>query len=60
MMTVGLYQFILLSGGQGVPSWMIGGHAHLDVLSMLAIVMSFAEAARVSPRPELVESARNS
>lgn len=42
MMTVGLYQFILLSGGQGVPGWMIGGHAHLGVLSILAIVMGFA------------------
>jgi len=42
MMTVGLYQFILLSGGQGVPSWMIGGHAHLGVISILAIVVGFA------------------
>lgn len=42
MMSVGLYQFVLLSGGQGVPGWMIGGHAHLGVLSILAIVMGFA------------------
>ncbi len=42
MMTVGLYQFVLLSGGQGVPGWMIGGHAHLGVISILAIVVGFA------------------
>lgn len=42
MMAVGLYQFVLLSGGQGVPSWMVGGHAHLGVLSILAIVVGFA------------------
>lgn len=42
MMVVGLYQFILLSGGTGVPGWMIGGHAHLGVISILAIVMGFA------------------
>jgi hypothetical protein len=42
MMAVGLHQFVLLSGGQGVPGWMIGGHAHLGVLSILAIVMGFA------------------
>lgn len=42
MMTVGLYQFVLLAGGKGVPGWMIGGHAHLGVLSILAIVMGFA------------------
>jgi hypothetical protein len=42
MMTVGLYQFSLLAGGQGVPGWMIGGHAHLGVLSIIAIVMGFA------------------
>ena len=42
MMTVGLYQFVLLAGGQGVPGWMIGGHAHLGVISILAIVMGFA------------------
>ncbi|WP_424005557.1 hypothetical protein ACOZ4I_19460 (plasmid) [Haloarcula salina] len=42
MMVVGLYQFILLSDGTGVPGWMIGGHAHLGVISILAIVMGFA------------------
>lgn len=42
MMTVGLYQFVRLSGGAGNPSWMIGGHAHLGVLSILAVVMGFA------------------
>lgn len=42
MMTVGLYQLVLLSGGDGVPGWMMGGHAHLGVLSILAIVMGFA------------------
>ncbi len=42
MMTVGLYQFILLSGGQVVPPWMVGGHAHLGVISILAIVVGFA------------------
>ncbi|WP_276273792.1 hypothetical protein [Haloarcula litorea] len=42
MMTVGLYQFVRLAGGQGVPGWMIGGHAHLGVLSILAIVLGFA------------------
>ncbi|WP_424002961.1 hypothetical protein ACOZ4I_03195 [Haloarcula salina] len=42
MMTVGMYQFVLLSGGSSVPGWMIGGHAHLGVLSILAIVMGFA------------------
>lgn len=42
MMAVGLHQFTLLAGGQGVPGWMIGGHAHLGVLSILAIVMGFA------------------
>ena len=42
MMAVGLHQFSLLAGGQGVPGWMIGGHAHLGVLSILAIVMGFA------------------
>lgn len=42
MMAVGLHQFVLLSGGQTVPAWMIGGHAHLGVLSILAVVMGFA------------------
>jgi len=42
MMVVGLYQFVRLSGGTGVPGWMVGGHAHLGVISILAIVMGFA------------------
>jgi len=42
MMAVGLYQFTLLTGGNGIPGWMIGGHAHLGVISILAIVMGFA------------------
>ena len=42
MMAVGLHQFVILSGGNPVPGWMIGGHAHLGVLSILAIVMGFA------------------
>lgn len=42
MMTVGLYQFILLSGGQAPPGWMVGGHVHLGVLSILSIVLGFA------------------
>lgn len=42
MMAVGLHQFTLLSQGGTVPPWMIGGHAHLGVLSILAIVMGFA------------------
>lgn len=42
MMVVGLYQFSLLASGNGVPGWMIGGHAHLGVISILAIVMGFA------------------
>jgi hypothetical protein len=39
---VGLHQFVILSGGDAVPGWMIGGHAHLGVISILAIVMGFA------------------
>jgi hypothetical protein len=42
MMTVGLYQNMLLAGGTAVPSWLVGGHAHLGVLSILAIVLGFA------------------
>jgi hypothetical protein len=42
MMTVGLYQFVLLSGGEAVPGWMVGAHAHLGVISILAIVVGFA------------------
>lgn len=44
MMCVGLYQNVLImqGGPAAVPAWMIGGHAHLGVLSILAIVMGFA------------------
>lgn len=42
MMLVGLHQTMILSGGDAVPSWMIGGHAHLGVLSILAIVVGFS------------------
>ena len=42
MMAVGLHQFTIVAGGDPVPPWMIGGHAHLGVLSILAIVMGFA------------------
>ncbi|SEH37514.1 hypothetical protein SAMN05192561_101204 [Halopenitus malekzadehii] len=42
MMAVGLHQAMILAGGDAVPRWMIGGHAHLGVLSILAIVMGFA------------------
>lgn len=42
MMAVGLHQFAMLAGGGSIPPWMIGGHAHLGVLSILAIVMGFA------------------
>jgi hypothetical protein len=42
MMSVGLYQNYLLAGGGSVPGWMIGGHAHLGVLSILAVVVGFA------------------
>ena len=42
MMCVGLYQNFLLASGQGAPGWMVGGHAHLGVLSILAVVVGFA------------------
>jgi cytochrome c oxidase subunit IV len=42
MMLVGMYQHSLVAGGGGAPGWMVGGHAHLGVLSILAIVMGFA------------------
>ena len=42
MMLVGLHQTMILSGGNQVPGWMSGGHAHLGVLSILAIVVGFA------------------
>lgn len=42
MMSVGLHQSTIIASGQTVPPWMIGGHAHLGVLSILAIVLGFA------------------
>lgn len=42
MMAVGMHQFVLLAGGGAVPGWMIGGHAHLGIISILAIVVGFA------------------
>ena len=41
MMVVGIYQNVLMASGASVPAWMIGGHAHLGVLSILAIVVGF-------------------
>ena len=41
MMSVGLYQVSLMPAG-GPPGWMVGMHAHLGVLSILAIVTGFA------------------
>lgn len=42
MMTVGLYQnYMLAVAGEQPPAWLIGGHAHLGVLSILAIVVGF-------------------
>ena len=42
MMSVGLYQEYLLMNGTTPPGWLVGGHAHLGVLSILAVVMGFA------------------
>jgi len=42
MMVVGMYQNTLLASQGAVPSWLVGGHAHLGVLSILAIVVGFA------------------
>ena len=42
MMSVGMYQNYLLASQQAVPPWLVGGHAHLGVLSILAIVVGFA------------------
>ena len=42
MMSVGLHQVSLLAGGNEVPGWMIGMHAHLGMLSIIAIVTGFA------------------
>lgn len=41
-MAVGLYQFTFLVGSKNVPGWIIGGKAHLGVISILAIVTVFA------------------
>jgi hypothetical protein len=41
MMSVRLYQNVLLASGSTPPAWMVGGHAHLGVLSILAIVVGF-------------------
>lgn len=42
MMVVGLYQGSLFAMGQTPPFWLVAGHAHLGVLSILAIVTGFA------------------
>ena len=42
MMAVGIHQFVVIESTGTVPDWMVGGHAHLGVLSILAIVMGFA------------------
>lgn len=42
MMAVGLYQFVLLESAGSLPPGLMGGHAHLGVLSILAIVVGFA------------------
>ncbi|WP_247731029.1 hypothetical protein [Halovivax limisalsi] len=42
MMAVGMHQLAIVAGGDAVPAWMMGGHAHLGVISILAIVMGFA------------------
>lgn len=38
MMFAGIYQHFLAEGG-GVPPWLVSGHAHLGVLSILAIAL---------------------
>lgn len=51
MMCVGLYQGYLFAIGQSPPFWLINTHAHLGVLSILAIVTGFAiEALSVTGR----------
>lgn len=42
MMSVGLYQGYLFAVGESPPFWLINGHAHLGVLSILAIVTGFS------------------
>jgi hypothetical protein len=41
MMVVGLYQFVLLERTGALPEGLMGGHAHLGVLSILAVVVGF-------------------
>lgn len=41
MMGVGIYQFVLVESAGEAPSWLVGGHAHLGVLSILAVVVGF-------------------
>ena len=41
-MCVGLYQGYLFAVEQSPPFWLVAGHAHLGVLSILAIVTGFA------------------
>lgn len=43
-MAAGLYQNFLNATARETPAWMIGGHTHLGVLSILAIVVAFAVA----------------
>ena len=40
MMTIGIYQLTLMPDG-GAPGWLVGAHAHLGVLSIIAIVLGF-------------------
>ncbi len=34
--------YLVMPGGPNLQSWMVGAHAHLGVLSILAIVVGFA------------------
>lgn len=38
----GIYNVSILAGGDQPPAWLIGAHAHLGVLSILAVVLGFA------------------
>lgn len=42
MMGVGLYQVSLFAVGQSPAFWLVAGHAHLGVISILAIATGFA------------------
>lgn len=42
MMGVGLYQAYLFAIGQSAPFWLVAAHAHLGVISILAIATGFA------------------